>query len=359
MGDTIESVASSLSSTIVPGIRETIDNAWIGVGRFEDFPVEPYGSTYRWSGTIPGLPETDIPFHLHTVVRDPNTEMGVIQDSVNALRTLGAGSDGPESHVEALYQTATGEGLPAYGVPPQRCDARPDDSVLPRGYPCFRGGALPIVVLITDAPMHNGPGGYDPYFGLSAHSLDQAMSALNGIGARVIGVASDVDVSWDAEVLDHLEYVASATGTVNSAGQPLVYQSGASVTGEVVDAIAELAGNTPQDVSTTTEDLPDRSEYLERGEPEIDASRFIKSVRPLAATPESGVMGGMDETTFRGVIPGTLVEFEVTFQNDFVGPRETSRIYEALIIVIGNGVARLDERHVYIIVPPEGQDILI
>ncbi len=57
--------------------------------------------------------------------------------------------------------------------------------------------------------------------------------------------------------------------------------------------------------------------------------------------------------------PGTIVEFEVVFQNDFIPPRETSRIYEALIIVVGNGVAHLDERHVYIIVPPEGEVILI
>ncbi len=360
MGDTINDVATSLSSVIVPEIRSNIANAWIGVGRFEDFPVSPYGNMgVRWGSSIPGLPDDDVPFFLHTVVRDPQTELAQIQASVEQLRTLGNGFDGPESHVEALYQTATGEGLPEYGVPPQRCEARPDDPGVPRGYPCFRVGALPIVVLITDAPMHNGPGGYDPYMLGGAHTIDGAVSALNGIGARVIGVASDVDPSWDADVIQHLEHVASATGTVSSDGRPLVYTSGAAVTSEVVRAIEDLAGNTPQDVSTTTEDLPDRPEYLERGEPEVDASRFIKSIRPLSATPADGLLGGMDETTFRGVIPGTSVEFEVTFQNDFVGPRETSRIYEALIIVIGNGVARLDERHVYIIVPPEGQEVLI
>jgi hypothetical protein len=363
MGDTINDVATSLSSVIVPGIREAIEHAWIGVGRFEDFPVAPYGSTgTHWGGSVPGLPADDMPFFLHTVVRDPQTQIAEIQQAVEYLRTIGGGYDGPESHVEALYQTATGEGFPAFGLPPQHCEAVPDEPGVPEGYPCFRVGALPIVVLITDAPMHNGPGSYDPYNDSvpgRGHTIDQATDALSSIGARVIGVASDVMAGWDTDVIPHLEHVARATGTVNSDGEPLVYESGAAVTANVVDAIAELAGNTPQDVSTTTEDLPDRAEYLGRGEPEIDARGFIKAIRPLRANPADGLLGGMDETTFRGVIPGTDVEFEVVFQNDFVGPRETSRIYEALIIVVGNGVARLDERHVYIIVPPEGQEVLI
>ncbi len=363
MGDTINDVATSLSSVIVPGIREAIENAWIGVGRFEDFPVAPYGSTSsHFGGSVPGLPTDDVPFFLHTVVRDPQTELAQIQQSVEYLRTIGGGYDGPESHVEGLYQTATGEGFPAFGLPAQRCPERPDEPELSRGYPCFRPGALPIVVLITDAPMHNGPGGYDPYNDTvpgRGHTIDQATEALNAIGARVIGVASDVMAGWDTEVVPHLEHVARATGTVNSSGAPLVYQSGAAVTADVVDAIAELAGNTPQDVSTITEDLPDWDEYLARGEPEIDATRMIKSITPLRANPESGLLGGMNETSFLGVIPGTSVTFQVEFMNDVVPPRETSRIYEALIIVIGNGVARLDVRHVYIVVPPEGQEILI
>jgi len=69
---------------------------------------------------------------------------------VNALPSNG-GADGPESQVESLYQIATGEGLgswvPAYAGP---------DCV---GAPCFREGALPIIVMFTDAPMHNGPPG--------------------------------------------------------------------------------------------------------------------------------------------------------------------------------------------------------
>lgn len=358
MSDTINDVATSLSSVIVPGIRESISNAWIGVGRFEDFPIGLYGGIdSHYSATQPGLPSDDVPFFLHSVVRDPTTSMAEIEQAVEYLRETGSGGDGSESHTEGLYQTATGEGFPGY-IDPQHCEMSPDDPYPPRGYPCFRPGALPIVVLITDAAMHNGPSGYDAYSsGVpgNGHTVDQALEALNAIGARVIGVGSQ---AW-GEAISHLNYVATATGTVDPMDQPLVYECDAAVTAEVVDAIAELAGSTPQDVSTTTQDLPDRQEYLDRGEQEIDATGFIKTIRPVRAIPEEGLLHGMDETTFRGVIPGTTVEFEVVFQNDFVPPRETSRIYEALIIVVGNGVAHLDERHVYIIVPPEGEEILI
>jgi hypothetical protein len=40
-------------------------------------------------------------------------------------------------------------------------------------------------------------------------------------------------------------------------------------------------------------------------------------------------------------------------------PAATAQVFRARIVVVGNGVARLDERMVYIIVPPEGGVILI
>ena len=361
MSDTIDDVATSLSSVIVPGIQSTISNAWIGVGRFEDFPVGGYGSTGTHAGTsVPGLPSDDVPFFLHSVVRDPDVEMSTIQQAVDDLRDTGIGGDGEESHTEGLYQTATGEGFSPW-IAPQHCGEVPDDPGVPVGYPCFRPGALPIVVLITDAAMHNGPSGAAAYSSSSVpdggHTVDEAVAALNAIGARVIGVGSD---AW-GDTLEHLRSVATATGTVDMAGQPLVYDSGAAVTSDVVAAIEDLAGDTPQDVSTITEDVVDWPEYLANGETEVDAQGFIRSITPTQALPPEGVLGGMDAAAgvFRSVIPGTTVEFQIVFQNDFVPPQETSRIYEALIVVMGNGVARLDVRHVYIVVPPEGEEVLI
>jgi hypothetical protein len=66
-----------------------------------------------------------------------------------------------------------------------------------------------------------------------------------------------------------------------------------------------------------------------------------------------------DSTTFHQVIPGTQVEFAVDFWNDVRRPADVAQIFQARIIVMGNGVARLDERRVYIVVPPEGTILLI
>jgi hypothetical protein len=75
-------------------------------------------------------------------------------------------------------------------------------------------------------------------------------------------------------------------------------------------------------------------------------------------TPGEGY-ASKDDTTFYQVIPGTLVDFAVRFYNDIRMPQMTAEIFRAKIVVVGNGVADLDERNVYIVVPPEGFDIII
>jgi hypothetical protein len=152
--------------------------------------------------------------------------------------------------------------------------------------------------------------------------------------------------------------IARDTGAVRADGSPLCFElgiSGTGITSEVVDAIAQLVGGTPQDVNTRTENVPGNPD-------EFDATLFIKSIVPLEGY-SGGVPGtgytSKDMTTFYGVIPGTLVDFTIDFWNDVRLPAATAQIFKAKIIVVGNGVADLDERNVYIVVPPEGGTILI
>jgi len=149
---------------------------------------------------------------------------------------------------------------------------------------------------------------------------------------------------------------------VRADGTPLVFDIGYDGSGldtTVVDAVASLVGGTPQDVTTRTENVA--------GNPDnFDATLFIKAI-----TPEEGYNGGAsgpmpgvtyrskDATTFYEVIPGTFVDFAIDFWNDVRMPAATAEIFKAKIIVIGNGVATLDTRNAYIIVPPEGGTILI
>lgn len=270
----------------------------------------------------------------------------------------GDGVDLPESPTEAIYQTATGAGgswshsSGSTSVSARTCPSIPDESGMRRGYPCFRPGALPIVVMVSDAAWHNGPGGTNAYTGITpaAHSFDQAADAMAGIGARYIGVA--VDGGGRSE---H-EEMARRTGTVDASGTPLVYDASAGmVSSTIVSGIQSIAGGVKQDVSTRRENVAGNPD-------EFDATLFIQAIVTVEGFRPDGTPGGYDskdDTTFYGVIPGTLVDLSIDFHNDVRPSAETAETFQARIIVVGNGVADLDARNVYIVVPPEGGEIVL
>ena len=114
------------------------------------------------------------------------------------------------------------------------------------------------------------------------------------------------------------------------------------------------------DVST------DRSNVA--GNPDdFDATQFIKAVVPYEGYDSNGTPGAKpgvtytskDATTFYQLIPGTGVEFTVHFENDVRPGQDKAQIFKAKITVVGNNVATLDSRNVYIVVPPPGRVIVI
>ena len=356
---------AGLVDTIIPGIQGAIPDVQFGAGGMDDYPVSPYGST------------TDRPFYLLREIAPPEEDRGTWSVSVSASschteigNIAGApngqpdileavtglpchsGSDSPESYVPALYATATGDGLTWSGgsVPPQTCPMILDEDGERRGYPCFRPGALPIILLFGDNVFHNGPGNSNPY-SFTAPRFDETITALNGIGARVIGINSGTGLS-------DYEATASGTGTVDGSGNPIVFtiaSNGTGLSDAVVDAVVDVVGGTPQDVGTRTTNVPGNPD-------EFDATLFIKAIVPLEGyymgTPGTGYTS-KDDTTFYDVIPGTDVDFTIDFWNDVRPTPTTAEIHEARIIVVGNGVADLDSRNVYIVVPPEGGVVLL
>jgi hypothetical protein len=126
---------------IIGAIRCTIPDAWFGVGYHDDYAYSPYGGF----GDI-----------VYRNVLDIQSSVPAAQAAVNTL-VLHWGNDGPESQTQALWSIATGGGLGSYLAPRAGCAAGR------WGYPCFRPGTIPIVVFITDAPFHNGPGNAYPY----------------------------------------------------------------------------------------------------------------------------------------------------------------------------------------------------
>ncbi len=344
MQGAIDNVNTSLRS-LATDIAAAIPNVQFGTGSYEDFPVDPYGNT---AGSF-GITRDNFPFRLESVI---TADIAAVQATLSL--SANGGYDGPESATEAIYLTATGEGLtyPGGSIPAQNCAAVPDEVGRRRGYPCFRPGSLPIVVVVTDANFHNGFGGSAAYAGTVgpvAHSFDQAVAALNRIGARTIGV----NLRGARADLDAL---ARATGSVDGSGTTLVYDGEpGSTSAQILTGIQTLIGGTPQDVTTRTENVAGNPD-------EFDATLFIKSITPIEGY-RDGIAGAgyasKDDVAFYQVIPGTQVEFAIDFYNDVREPAATAQIYRARIIVVGNGVADLSARNVYIVVPPEGGTILI
>jgi len=319
MGTAIGNVRSSLSGTIVPAVQDAIADVVMGVGDFRDFPVDPYGNTGDWSYTLRQMITDDI---------------AAVQTALNGL-SAGGGGDGPEAALEGLHGATAGGSCP--------------DGF---GGACFRADTHPIIVVVTDAEMHNGPGGANPYSGVTAVTWDETVTALTANDVKIVGAAVDpISVGFPFPLPNvarpHLESLANATDSRKADGGLTVYDApGGSVSEAVVDGIVDLVGATTQDV--TSETLDDTSDS-------VDATRFIKAVTPVRATRATD----FDDTTFYGVAGGTTITFEVTFHNDFL-PQETYvQIFQAYIevheVIAGT---TLDRRNVYIVVPAVGGTLI-
>ena len=216
MSSAIRQIQSRLRDTIIPGLAAEIRDVRFSVASFADFPFSIYG-TYR-----------DAPF---TLLQEITSDIHQTQGAVDRLSASGGG-DEPESHVEALYQVATGEGLGRW-IAERSCSEG-------RGYPCFRHGATPIILLFTDAPFHNGPGGAYPYSGISPapHSYTETVNALNALNAKVIGL-----LTGSAAAYDDLQSIARDTRTLASDDSPIVFDigsDGASLGEDIVRAVQTL-----------------------------------------------------------------------------------------------------------------------
>ncbi len=339
MSGELSNLRSSLSSTVIPGIDAIIPDAWYGVGGHDDYPVAPYGDA--WSG--------DRVFYLE---QRTTSSVSAAQNAVNRL-SIHYGYDDPESNAVALWAVATGGGLGGYLAPQGSCGAGEF------GYPCFRSGSVPIVVMISDAPFHNGPSGYNYSGGLGAPAWSTTVAALVAANIKVIGVHSD---TWSSD--SDYRAVATATGAVDTWGNPLVYNingNGSGLGSQVVNAVQTLAAYVPIEVSTALEDVPADA---------VDARIFVDRVQPNTVggvpdpmDPMKICVGGLavadrDGDTFPDVftevLPGTTVCFDIYPEmNTSVESTPVPQLYECLVHVVGDGITILDTRSIYFLIPPE------
>lgn len=327
MVDEIDNVRAGLRGRVVPGVRRAIPDAAFGVALVGEFPVEPYG------------PRDVRPYELRApITRDVLT----VESALERVPSWG-NFDDPEAQVEGLYQVATGEGLGRWIEPALGC---PMGGI---GGVCFRLDSLPVVVLITDAPMHDGPDGADPYRGIDPppHDFDQTVAALRALGVRVLGLGAR-DVGRPS-ALPHLREMARATDTVDDRGQPMVFDIGAEgdrVDNGIVQAVQRLALGLPLDVDAVVEDAPGDT---------VDAATLVVDIRPVSADPPGGV-DGIDGSRFVGVLAGTRVTFEVVVDPSPLLPVDSTRRVPARIIFRAFGRSRVGLEDVVLVIPgPDGE----
>ncbi len=190
--------------------------------------------------------QTDGPdkFTVHQSLTD---DAGQVNDAVDGL-TTGGGDDEPEDWINALVEVAAFD---------------------------FRDDSSPVVVLIGDAPSH------DPSNG---HSYGEAETALQGIGARVVGVDVQTELAPGLDAQDQATQLVTATG-----GQLL----GASA--EQVSA-AILSGLQKLDVTVTPEVLvcdPALTVSFDADKvtvPGGDAADFVETVKVAADAAEGATL---------------------------------------------------------------------
>ena len=329
MGDEIGQIRDRLLDTIVPGIAAQIPTVRFSVGRFADYPLDPYGS--QGGG---GVPRDDV----YRLEQSSTDERAAVQRAVERLALQGGG-DVPEAAVEALYTSAVGRG-PGSLVPPRNC---PDGTV---GYPCFGADGSRIFLLFTDAPFHNGPDGaeaYGPMLLWRNATYEETTVALRGIGAKVLGLYSGPRVGFGSEGFDHLRRAARDTGAVRVDGSPIVFDIGAggeSLGADVVEAVRTLVEEVPIDVDALTEDVPGDA---------LDATAFVTGVVAVAASPPDGAVVLGDR--FGAVRPGTQVTFSIQLANERIERTSEPQVYRMRIVLRGDGVTRLSETLVEVVVP--------
>jgi hypothetical protein len=272
--------------------------------------------------------------------------------------TAAGGGDAPEGITQALWAASTGNIYEAtlggyWKSEPRDCA---DDSLL--GTACFRPGAIPVFVVVTDASFHNGPNAsqnYDTAGTGGTKSYKETVDALTGIGAKIIGVP--VNTGMPGAARNDLSDLAIKTGSTyydsgfGGTERPLVSSEDTStgkVSTEVVRLLGLLSGQGVNNVTTwrgnyscsggvdcTGDNVADPaySNPTLPGESEaFDASKLITRIEAVAETSVPLPYSGIDSTTFYGVRGDAKVKFRVVAKNQIVDP-DTLTVVRAKIEV--------------------------
>ncbi len=220
------------------------------------------------------------------------------------------------------------------------------------GYPCFRTGALPVVLLATDEqPLSAGDTYKSPDWTTIVKPVFLAAKArLVGILGSGFGANTDVD----------LRKMATDTGAIDAANgnAPLVFDgAGANAASAIQTGIFRLANGLPLDINAVTADDPSDA---------VNAvTSFVDHLQTLQLGTAQCTNGLTDIDTnsdtfkdkFLQVRTGTPVCWKVVSkQNTTVPATDVPQLFRATVSVFGDGITQLDQRDVYFLVPPKNAD---
>lgn len=334
MDGEINNLRTSIASTVVPGILAEHPATWFGVGRLEDCATCA---------------------HNMTMIQEMTDDIPAVEASLTGWSTCG----GHVPNTQFLYALATGDVAPFLGwggVTPTTWTCTPPGSL---GWACFRPDAQPVVMLFGDESFSDGFSSCSP-----SYNHDQAITALNDIGARFIGVNSGItSTSAHADMVT----IAVGTGSVDSSGSPLVFDiapDGSGLGGQVVDAVEILASEPEMEITTwARDDLSDPVDAVSDFIDYIGAS--ITGGWADRRDPSVICVGGLEVAdldepldgrvdTFTAVVGGTAVCFDIFVEQNWSVPAtDEPGIYLAEIDVVGGGEV-LETRTVYFVVPGLG-----
>ncbi|HVK87184.1 MAG TPA: hypothetical protein VM513_23850 [Kofleriaceae bacterium] len=253
----------------------------------------------------------------------------------------------------------TGEGGDSYGVfgVPARvsCAGSPaaNAGYATFGYPCFRQGALPVVILATDeAPLE--PTAQTFKAPAWATVVKPAFVAAGAKLVGVLGSSYGVNTDWN------LRTMAADTGAVDAmnGNAPLVFDgAGANAAAAIQTGIVRLANGLPLDLSATSTDDPGDAVDAVAAFVDHLETRQLGTAQCAGGLDAEDTNGDAYADTYRAVRTGTPVCWRlVSKPNTTVPAIDAPQLYRATVIVRGDGVTQLDQRDVFFLVPPRPAD---
>lgn len=386
MGGEIQTLTDNLG-TIAADVKKIIPSVAMGVAHYKDFSaglLSGSAAEFKCGGAF------EEPYKRDQRIMTVSTSAGLasIQNKLQTIQAMGGG-DTAESGWTALYQIATGVGIPGFASTvflPTQGSPLPGESFGMLGGMGFRQGAEHFIVWVTDANSHGSGFTSSPACGVAGESSSaEALTALAPLGAKVIGVISPNVAGLLPEARLELRQAALATDAVvapaawgTGSDRPAACASGQCCTKKDGSGEAPVGGECPLvfevgadggglgnqvtaaiNTLATYRTLDVRAEVVDAPGDDMDApSQFVERVIPSTTlapgcldAPVKDTDGDGEPDTYLSVAPGGLLCFDIIAKENSGVQSQTAAVdYPGIFRATSLGTV-VGERAVHFVVP--------